>query len=202
MTLLIRLMILILCLPVVGYGQRTLIRDVEPAAAIIYPASCSDIVLHAAYELREYLQKVTGTALSLKPDTQKLPDRVQYHTGFFFEWGEASRWTMEERDPTWILVGNTKYTPNIPEVAKLASEPGDAILMKTDGNKLLLLGSNERSTLYSVYAFLEEVVGCRWVMPGEIGEVIPRTKTIVVNDLNSYQVPDFPIRTSNHAFHQ
>lgn len=202
MSLIIRLLILILCLPAAGHGQRTLIRDVEPAAVIIYPADCSDIILHAAYELREYLQKVTGTALSLKPDTQMLPERVQYHTGFFFEWGEASRWTMDEQDPTWILVGRTKYTPDIPEVEKLTSEPGDAILMKTDGNKLLLLGSNERSTLYSVYAFLEEVVGCRWVMPGEIGDVIPRTKTLVVQDLNSYQVPDFPIRTSNHAFHQ
>jgi len=38
----------------------------------------------------------------------------------------------------------------------------DGIVIKTSGDTLILSGGRPRGTLYSVYTFLEDVVGVRW----------------------------------------
>lgn len=38
----------------------------------------------------------------------------------------------------------------------------EEIIVRTAGSDLLLAGGSPRATLYAVYAFLEDVVGCRW----------------------------------------
>lgn len=49
-------------------------------------------------------------------------------------------------------------------------------------------------TLNAVYQFLR-TLGCRWYMPGELGEVIPRRETIEVGALDATVHPDFAVRT-------
>lgn len=56
----------------------------------------------------------------------------------------------------------------------------DGFIMKVKGNKLILSGRRSRGTLYAVYDFLESL-GCRWVMPGPFGEVVPEIKNIATN---------------------
>ena len=41
---------------------------------------------------------------------------------------------------------------------------------------------------------LLEKLGCDWVMPGEIGEIIPQRKTIDVANLDESSAPDFLLR--------
>ena len=53
----------------------------------------------------------------------------------------------------------------------------DGFIMEVKGNKLILSGQRARGTLYAVYDFLESL-GCRWIMPGAFGEVVPKMKTI------------------------
>ncbi|MCK7482461.1 MAG: hypothetical protein M0C28_39075 [Candidatus Moduliflexus flocculans] len=38
----------------------------------------------------------------------------------------------------------------------------ESIVVRTAGNDLVLAGGGPRGTLYAVYTFLEDVVGCRW----------------------------------------
>ena len=39
----------------------------------------------------------------------------------------------------------------------------------------------ERGTLFGVYGFLERYVGCRFYFPGELGEVVPRRTSVMVD---------------------
>jgi len=71
---------------------------------------------------------------------------------------------------------------------------GDGFTIETHGNTLCIAGGNQRGTLYGVYAFLEDQLGIRWFMPGEIGEVVPETKAIAIPPLNRHEQPDFEYR--------
>ncbi|HRU05129.1 MAG TPA: DUF4838 domain-containing protein, partial [Candidatus Brocadiia bacterium] len=55
---------------------------------------------------------------------------------------------------------------------------------------------DERGSYNAVCGFLRKL-GVRWYMPGEIGEVLPVTKTIAIPDVNETVRPDFPMRRVN-----
>ncbi|MBD3293326.1 MAG: hypothetical protein GF393_10410, partial [Armatimonadia bacterium] len=56
------------------------------------------------------------------------------------------------------------------------------------------IGWTSRGTLYGVYDVLERLVGVRWLMPGEVGEDIPRNERIGAPVLDIEATPDFEIR--------
>jgi hypothetical protein len=90
-------------------------------------------------------------------------------------------------DAPAILLGRTAPAP---ETAKLKE---DGFAIKTDGNRILIAGSGDRGTLFGVYAFLESI-GCRWLVPGDLGQVIPKKPTIDVPPLDVKESPDFDVR--------
>ena len=56
-----------------------------------------------------------------------------------------------------------------------------------------LAGTTPAATAYAVYHLLEHL-GCRWFMPGEIGEVVPRMDTITLERTAVVELPDFTAR--------
>jgi hypothetical protein len=87
--------------------------------------------------------------------------------------------------------------------------PDDGFLIATRGSNLYILGKDypadeppwvgwsSRGTLFGAYEFLEQVVGVRWLLPGEWGEDIPRHDRLVVPPTSIEESPDFPIRGLN-----
>ncbi len=63
----------------------------------------------------------------------------------------------------------------------------DGIVIRTAGNDLILAGGRPRGTLYAVYTFLEDHVGCRW-WSSKVS-TIPKRPTLKVGDLNVRYVP-------------
>jgi len=55
---------------------------------------------------------------------------------------------------------------------------------------------DERGSYNAVIAFLQEL-GVRWLLPGELGEIVPQSKTIPLPKIDKIVRPDFEIR----AFH-
>ncbi|HEV7403587.1 MAG TPA: DUF4838 domain-containing protein, partial [Chthoniobacteraceae bacterium] len=51
-----------------------------------------------------------------------------------------------------------------------------------------LLGESDLATSYAIYEVLDRL-GCRWYMPGEWGEVIPKTKTIALPEMDLSSAP-------------
>ena len=72
-------------------------------------------------------------------------------------------------------------------VIRLTSEPGERKLDKDafvfafpTANRIEIIGGSPYGALFAVQDFLERYLGVRWLMPGEIGEHIPKHKTISI----------------------
>ena len=70
---------------------------------------------------------------------------------------------------------------------------GEGFRLLTKGDRLLIGGQSDEAVLFGVYEVLEKL-GCDWVLPGEIGEIVPLRKTVSLPDLDESQAPDFLTR--------
>lgn len=73
------------------------------------------------------------------------------------------------------------------------SEGGQGFHLVTKGGNVLIAGPGPEGTAQGIYAFLRRL-GCDWVMPGPIGEIIPKRKTLAVEDMNVTETPSFDYR--------
>ncbi|MEO6908445.1 MAG: DUF4838 domain-containing protein, partial [Abditibacteriaceae bacterium] len=69
----------------------------------------------------------------------------------------------------------------------------DAIVVRRDGNRVLLAGSNDDSQYFAVTWLLQHW-GCRWYLPTDFGECIPVKTTLTVGDIDYAYAPPFEIR--------
>lgn len=69
----------------------------------------------------------------------------------------------------------------------------DAIVSVLEGKTVYLAGSNDDSHYFAVSKFLHDQ-GCRWYMPNEFGECIPRRETLDLSKLGWSYAPSFEIR--------
>ncbi|MBE6892147.1 MAG: DUF4838 domain-containing protein [Ruminococcaceae bacterium] len=69
----------------------------------------------------------------------------------------------------------------------------DGLVIKSNGQKLFLVGGEQRGTLYAVYEFLEAYLGCRFYTVDV--EKIPEMKTIILDKIEEdKQIPVFEYR--------
>jgi len=128
-------------------------------------ASPSEVT--ASTELQAYLQKITGALLPIVTDS-------------------AAPVVKE------IVVGKTNREA---DGAFDRDELGtDGFVIKTDGGKLWLVGGEQRGTLYAVYTFLEDYLGCRFYTANF--ERVPETKTVSLKIAEDKQIPVFEVRNS------
>lgn len=92
----------------------------------------------AAKELRDHLEAVTGVRLTIQSESE-----------------------AAEASPRIVVGPGAAFRAAVPDL-DLAALKHDAIVMKSVGERLYLAGGRPRGTLYAVYTFLEDVVGCRW----------------------------------------
>ena len=72
----------------------------------------------------------------------------------------------------------------------------DGLVIKTNGKKLFLVGGEQRGTLYAVYTFLEEYLGCRFYLNDV--EKVPEQKTISLEKIEEdKQIPVFEFRQTS-----
>ncbi len=97
----------------------------------------------------------------------------------------------------------------------------DAFVTKASGGRIYIAGRDdptadlrqglsgkynlpnfERATAFGVYAFLEDVAGCRFFFPGEFGTVVPRAKALTVPEGERTTAPAFTVRDPYLRFHK
>ena len=144
----------------------TISRNAQPQAVIVLAADASEAEQHAAAELSEFLTQITGAKFETTATASSL-------------------------NSAHILVG--------PGAAKQADPDfttdglgTDGIVIRTVGNNLILAGGRPRGTLYAVYTFLEDHLGCRW-WSSKVS-TIPKNPTIDVPELNIRYVPALEYR--------
>jgi len=162
---------LLLCICVVwglvSQVRATTIAENGVAKAVIVVApDAAEPERHAAGELADFLSQITGAKFDIVPPPA---------TG-----------------KTRLLVG--------PQAAKLAAPDfsadglgAEGIIIRSVGDDLILAGGYPRGTLYAVYTFLEEHLGCRWWSSTE--SMIPKKPTLQVANLDIRYVPALEYRS-------
>jgi len=149
-----------------GHSAVTISKDGQANAVIVVAADASEPEQYAAKELAEFLGQITG---------------AQFKT-----------LGQEDEQASCIFVG-----PG-------AAQGGDAqfstdglgaegVVIRTVDDDLILAGGRPRGTLYAVYTFLEDQLGCRWWSSTE--STIPRKPTVVVDGLDIRYVPPLEYRS-------
>lgn len=133
-------------------------------AVIVIPTTASDAVKDAAGELQNYVKKITGAELPIAQEG------------------------VQPQGPS-IWVGSTKRSAQI-GLGLEALKP-EGFCIKTVNDDLFIVGKDDVGTRYGVDTFLEKYCGVRWFMPGELGEVVPRSAKLSVGEINDIENPDF-----------
>jgi hypothetical protein len=148
-------------------AQVTIAENGVAKAVIVVGSDAPEPEQHATAELAEFLQQITGAKFKIVHDPAA--------------------------DEQRLLVG--------PKAAKLAvadfSTDGlgsDGIVIQTVGDDLILAGGYPRGTLYAVYTFLEEHLGCRW-WSSKVS-TIPKRPTMKVGPLDVRYVSALEFRES------
>lgn len=160
------LMLLVLACPHADPSApaRLLLADSGKALApILVHKSATPAEFHAAQELARFLQEITGapfpvTAIDAAPTGQGPTIRVGP--------GAAAGLVTPE------------------EIARLGPE---GTLIRTRGDTLVLAGGPPRGTLYAVYSFLDNPLGCRWFTP-DVSR-IPKQSRLELSPLDRTFVP-------------
>ncbi len=139
----------------------TIARNAKPQAVIVLAADASESERHAAAELSGFLTQITGAK---------------------FETAAVA----SSKNLAHILVGTG--AANQTDFDFITDGLGaDGIVIRTIGNNLILAGGKPRGTLYAVYTFLEDQLGCRW-WSSKVS-TIPKKPTITIPKLNIRYVP-------------
>jgi len=144
---------------------------IEPSAAlamIVLPPKPTRVHRLAAEELQLYLRRISDVEVPIAASNTAREDAFR------------------------LLIGR--------EHAEASGQVPDGLMeegfrLKTGERYLLFAGQNDLGTLWAVYAFLEEHLGVRWLMPGELGEVVPKKATVAIGQIDETQEPDFVFRS-------
>lgn len=75
----------------------------------------------------------------------------------------------------------------------------EEFLLKVTPEAIYILGGSSLGTSHGAYSLLRDL-GCRWVMPGAIGECLPVLKDIAVSVQERREKPDFNFREIWYAY--
>jgi hypothetical protein len=163
-------LVLLICNLIGGISgaATTLASEQKTAYTIALAADAIPAERTAAEQLQKYLQQVTGASFPLQRETAVKADAPQILVGA----GARVKSLLPTQD--WNALGH------------------DGIVLKTVGQKLILAGGRPRGTLYAVFQFLEDEVGCKWWTPSE--NSIPSQSTLKVRAQNVVYIPAFSYR--------
>lgn len=98
-----------------------------------------------------------------------------------------------------ILVGAAADFPELAAGERLKELGPEGLLLRTEGERVWLVGNTALGAQHAVYLFLEKL-GCRWFFPGIAWEVVPHAATVRVGPWEEVQRPSFDARRIWYGF--
>ena len=185
-------------LSAVGAAPLRLVDEGRPVATIVTASEVPYSVELAVRELNEFIGKMTGAQLPVATEADEVSgprvlvgeSRLTKALGIEIPHGYALN---EIKEGYFVRRIGTDLV--------LAGNDGNG---ETLGKRLDPKAAKERAkhpyrlprelyyrgSLFAVYDFLFEQ-GCRWYMPGEFGEVVPKRKTLEVGEADRFVKPAF-----------
>ncbi|QHT67266.1 DUF4838 domain-containing protein [Rhodocytophaga rosea] len=134
---------------------------------VVIPAAATVHELKAAKVLQEYVLQISGAVLPIIESTK-----------------DTSRYE--------IVLGQNERLDELGLNINFNELKEDGFLIKTDSLRLIIAGGTEKGTLYGVYTFLENYLGCR--MYTSQVKRIPQQKRIALGKINDLQIPAIRFR--------
>ena len=172
------MIVLLACCPLLCSARAlVLVKNHVPAASIVIGARAEKDEVRAATILQDYLSRISGAKLPVVTDDKKV-------TGSIIAIGQTA-----------LLPADLRARLKIDEELSVTDQFRDAFAIALRGERLFLVGHRGKSTVFSVYDFLESL-SCRWFMACKAGEVIPQLPTVAVAAVETMKAPTFPFRSS------
>jgi hypothetical protein len=162
--------------PIRAGEPLTLVREGKSPYVIYHDPAAPTSVREAAVELQRVIAIATGARLPIQTTAA----------------------------PLMIALGDSPYARQVGLSAQML--PYEHYQLRRIAQHVYIIGRDtvdgqqtewggvSMGTRYGVMAFLERVVGARWIMPGDLGEEIPRTSTLAVSTLQVDAGPSFSTR--------
>lgn len=135
----------------------------------IYISGSSAREKEAALILQEYLQKISGVTFNI----------------------------TTERNKHQVCVLSSGNAKKLFEYKELDSLQQDGVLIRSNGDDLLLSGAEEAGLENAVYEFLEKFMGCRYFAHDAV--YVPSKRTITIQGLNYKYVPVIKYRYIHYS---
>jgi hypothetical protein len=155
---------------VAGIGEAKTIRLVHASKSdysIVVSKDGSPSEKHAAAELQKFLSEISGATIPIV-------EEVHANSRHLIFLGDSAALRSEVPHLDLKSLGDEGFT------------------IRTVGSNLVIAGGRRRGTLYGVYTFLEDVLGCRWYAASV--SRIPHQSNVTIKSLNIVQKPDFEYR--------
>ena len=143
----------------------TLVDGGKSAYTIVLSPNASPSEKHAAQELQRFVCEIFGAKLPIAVEDKNTPKHA-------------------------IFLGEQDAIRSVKIDFKALGDEGFTI--RTVGPHLIIAGGRLRGTMYGVYTFLEDVLGCRWYS-SKVSR-IPKKPSITLGSLNITRKPDFEFR--------
>lgn len=156
--------------------KSTIVEENKSKYCIFYSKNAADSVKLAAKELKEYFNKTSGVNLPVIVDS-KIPGCNVISLGN----NSASRKYLNSIDDIPLEGYRIKIQKN--RIFIIGHD--------TYNNKVTPQGGTSSGTLNGVYSFIEKYLGVRWLLPGEIGEYIPKINHLKINQTDFIDKPYF-----------
>ena len=127
-----------------------LAKDGKPQMTIVIPAKYNKSISDAAHTLRNYIEKICGVKLAINKDGKRVPGKAFY-------------------------IGACQGAPRC-DLPKSGANWEGYVITEKDGD-VYFNGLNPTPIAMGVYSFLEDDLGVRWFAPGELWELVPKSKT-------------------------
>jgi hypothetical protein len=158
-------LVLLFCWSIHAKAEIVLAKDGFSQAVVVLNADASIREKHAASELSSILKQITGARFEITGEPSPAGANVCVGIG-----------AAKAVDPDFSTSGLG----------------ADGIIVRTRGKNIILAGGEPRGTLYAVYSFLEDEVGCRWWTPTV--SRIPKKPDLAIGNLDKRYVPPFEHR--------
>lgn len=147
--------------------ELLLARNGATDYAIIIAPDCSPSERHGAEELARFLGEMSGATFEV---IDHLPSA----------------------GPHAILVGESEALSRLGLELDIPSLGREGYVIRTVGERLIIVGGRPRGTMYGCYALLEDYLGCRWW--DSKFSTVPRRDPLVIPELDVRVVPKLEYR--------
>ena len=150
-----------------------LIDKGKPYAKIVVPPKSPESIYKSAKLLQTYIAKSTGVILPLS-ENEKAITQVNNINVYIY----VQKRTNDEKN----------------SIKKDILESDGFTIDFSTKKYIKIIGNSFIGTEFGVYEFLERFVGVRWLIPGPLGEHIPKRKDLIIKSSTITQLPVFGSR--------